>query len=142
MSSIDDLTEDQIKTIQDSFQLLESEFDQLVADLYPTFLSRYPEYASYFSETNFQEQREGVVHFFQTAIPALDQPDELEPHLNEMARIHQDHDVPREAYNDMGTVVIELLSQYAGDHWNENLKDHWTTLWAILTDQFVDSETK
>jgi hemoglobin-like flavoprotein len=134
LDNIRALSDSEISLIRESFSELEDNLTDIIADLYPTFLAQYPDHAQYFEETDFKRQREGVEEFFRTAIPNLDQPDTLADTLEHLAQIHRDRGVPPEAYDEMGTVFLSILSDYAGESWNDDLREAWMTLWTGLSD--------
>ncbi|MFB6356999.1 MAG: hypothetical protein ABEJ65_10855 [bacterium] len=82
MVQIDRLSERDVELLQQSFQQLKGDLSEIVADLYPTFLSRYPQYAEFFEETDFSAQRKGVERLFESAIPDLNNPDRLSDTLD------------------------------------------------------------
>lgn len=135
MEKLKDLNSDQIQILRDSFDLLEPEFENIISDLYPTFMARNPEYADYFENTDFSLQRSAVINLFKKVITNLDDPESISSRLNELSDLHEEHNVPEESYEAMGEVVIELLSDYAGDHWNDELEETWGTFWQILSTQ-------
>jgi hemoglobin-like flavoprotein len=132
MSQLNDLSEHEIEIIQESFRALDAELSELVADLYPSFLARYPQYAEYFEETDFREQRKGVEQFFRKSVPNLDEPGSLEATLERLAEVHQRYGVPGKAYEDMGEVFKSLLKKYGGNELDRNLLKAWERLWEGL----------
>lgn len=133
MAGLGDLSEYEINLIQDSYSALGQQIPDVIADLYPTYFSRYPEYAKYFEETDFEVQRQGVKEFFKVAIPNLNEPDFLEQTVDRLARVHQEYDIPAEAYEDMGKVFLDLLEKYAGEIWDDELAGAWLKLWEGLS---------
>lgn len=132
MSDLNNISEHEVEKIQESFTALDEDLSDLVADLYPSFLAQYPQYAEYFEDTDFYEQRKGVEQFFRTAVPNLDDPASLEPTLSRLAEVHQDHGVPMKAYEDMGEVFKNLLEKYTGDSSDPELINTWERLWSGL----------
>lgn len=134
MFQLNDLAENEVESIQESFQLLEEDLSDLIADLYPSFLAKYPQYAEYFEETDFREQRKGVEQFFRTAVPNLDEPGSLEATLDRLAEVHRSYGVPVMAYEDMGEVFKGLLKKYGGDYLDQDLLQAWQRLWEGLAE--------
>lgn len=128
-----ELTDRDVEHIRNSFELLGDDLSDIVADLYPAFLARYPRYAEFFEQTEFRIQRQGVEQLFRTAVPKLDDPRSLEQTLDELASIHAEYGVPEQAYADMGEVFLGILEQYAGEAWSDDLERAWSRLWSELS---------
>ncbi len=137
MLALSDLEPETVDSVKESFSEMRSDFSEIVSDLYPTFISRYPEYADFFDETSFRRQREAVEKIFSRLIPTLDTPEVLRDELENLRRIHRDHEVPGDAYKAMGEVIIDLLADYAGSDWNEELETAWTKFWQALSGELM-----
>lgn len=134
-----EIPEKNVQQLASGAEQVGPELDSLVADLYPTFLARYPEYGEYFEETDFRQQRRAVVRLFQEILGSIDQPSQLEETLDHLSSVHQRHGIPAEAYDDMGVVFLDLLKKYLGDDWNENHRQAWSLLWKQLTEALTGS---
>ena len=116
-------TED-YRLLNESLGLVAPVAHNLVAAFYQQLFAEYPEVRHLFP-ANMQPQRERLLKAIVALVTHYDRPDQLVPALTTMGRNHVRYGAQLGHYAAVGTTLMSVLQQFAGDAWNPEYEGAW-----------------
>ncbi len=123
--------------LRESFALLRGQLDHLTKLFYDRLFERHPLMVPLFSGIDLIEQRQKLAQALVLTVRWLDQPAALERYLSELGVRHLRWGVSEEDYAAVGEVLLEVLADVAGDHWNTELHTAWSDAYAAIADTMI-----
>ncbi len=120
------LTQRQIKLVEDTFAKLAPQGEALVEKFYSELFSRYPDVKPMFANVDQKEQEKKLLSGLALVVNNIRKPDVLGPALSNLGKNHQKYGVVAEQYPAVAEVLLEVMSEFAGDLWTDDVKQAWT----------------
>jgi hemoglobin-like flavoprotein len=87
-----------------------------------------------FAHSNMPEQRKKLMNVIDMAVNGLDKLDKLIPAVRNLGRRHVSYGVTHEQYSSVGSALIWTLEQGLGTDFTPEVREAWTTVYALLAD--------
>lgn len=75
-----------------------------------------------------------------TVVRNLDKLDVISADIVKLAQRHNGYGAKPEHYAVVGACLLKTLEQGLGEHWNEELKEAWTTAYGILSSVMIEAQ--
>ena len=93
---------------------------------YDIFLTRYPEFKEFFSQTNMQRQSNLLISALVLAESHYTRPNEgFRAYLRHLGEDHQERGIAPEDYAKWKEAMLATLEDFHGADWTKELRDHW-----------------
>ena len=130
-----------VVTLEDSFALLAPDAEALVERFYEELFLRYPEVKPMFANTSPKKQQTKLLGALKLVVSNVRNPDVLANALTAMGERHQGYGVESEHYTAVATTLIDVMKEFAGDAWNQQIEQAWThalnTIATVMTDAYI-----
>jgi hemoglobin-like flavoprotein len=77
-----------------------------------------------------------------TVVRNLDKLDVISADIVKLAQRHNGYGAKPEHYAVVGSCLLQTLEQGLGEHWNEELKEAWTTAYGILSSVMINAQAE
>jgi hemoglobin-like flavoprotein len=77
-----------------------------------------------------------------TVVRNLDKLDVISADIVKLAQRHNGYGAKPEHYAVVGACLLQTLEQGLGEHWNEELKEAWTTAYGILSSVMINAQAE
>jgi hemoglobin-like flavoprotein len=77
-----------------------------------------------------------------TVVRNLDKLDVISADIVKLAQRHNGYGAKPEHYAVVGACLLKTLEQGLGEHWNEDLKEAWTTAYGILSSVMINAQAE
>ncbi len=125
--------------IRDSIDAVLDSKEDLGKVFYDTFINQYPEVQEYFADTDMKRQSALlttaliiVERYYSSPNPAVEQ------YLQFLGTKHYDKKIPKELYAQWSLAMLQTLSQFHGDEWDEGLAAQWREAIQVATELMFD----
>jgi methyl-accepting chemotaxis protein len=134
----------QIQILEETFAKLAPQGDALVEKFYSELFSRYPEVKPLFANVDQKEQEKKLLSGLVLVINNIRKPEVLGPALSNMGKNHQKYGAVAEHYPAVAETLLDVMSEFAGDLWTDEVKQSWTnalnTVAAAMLDAYENSD--
>jgi methyl-accepting chemotaxis protein len=120
------LTQQQIELVEDTFEKLAPQGETLVENFYSELFKRYPDVKPMFAHLDQKEQEKKLLSSLVLVVNNIRKPDVLGPALSAMGKRHQNYGVIAEQYPVVAEVLLSVMSELAGDLWTIEIEQAWT----------------
>lgn len=127
------LTDREIKLIQESFQQLSEKSAKVGKDFYQMLFDRNPELRELF-KVDMNEQSLALMRMVKTVVEGLNNPQIIIPAVQQLGKRHSEYGVEYKHYKDFGVCLIECIERELQPNFNEETKAAWEKLYNILAD--------
>jgi len=128
-----------VSALKSSFDLLEPQGDELVATFYKVLFERYPQVKPLFESTTPKEQKKKLLAALKLLVSNLENIDMLAKVLTELGARHQGYGVEPAHYEAVGTVLVEVMKDMAGEAWNSEIEQAWTHALQVISKVMLDA---
>jgi hemoglobin-like flavoprotein len=126
-----DLTQEEIKLIQDSFKKISGHQDKTGELFYEKLFEKDPEIIKLFN-TDLKEQAHLLMRMVKTVVEGLNNPQIIVPAVQNLGKRHLDYGVSAEQYKTFGDCLVMCFEKELGDDFNADVKCAWQKLYDIL----------
>ena len=121
-----------LNLIEESFQLLASQAEELVERFYTRLFAEHPEVKPLFANSNPAEQRRKLVGALVTVVNSLRDPEGLVSVLQDMGRRHQGYGAEPEHYAIVAGILLDEMKALAGSAWTPETEQAWTQAFDLI----------
>jgi NAD(P)H-flavin reductase/hemoglobin-like flavoprotein len=119
-----------VEIIRSSWAEIEPQTDDLGRHFYATLFRIAPETRDLFP-VNMEVQRSRLLRALVHVVQMVDQPDDLEPFLEQLGRDHRKFGVLAQHYDAVGTALLSAIGTYLGDAWTPPVQHAWVDAYNI-----------
>jgi len=131
------LTGVQIRLIKKSWEVFRKMDPAIIGDVfYSKLFLEYPALRKLF-KPSMEEQYKKLIDMFSFIVSRLERIDEVTGDIQQMAIRHVAYGVKEKHYTTVGEALLYTLEKGLGNDWNEEIKQAWTTCYAILTTEII-----
>ena len=123
--------------LRDSFALLRGQLDRVTKLFYERLFERHPTLMPLFSGADLIEQRQKLAQALVLIVRWLDQPSALQRYLGDLGVRHMRWGVSDDDYADVGAVLLDVLADVAGEHWNSELQSAWSDAYSAIAEIMI-----
>jgi methyl-accepting chemotaxis protein len=138
------LNQQQIELVEETFSKLADSGDKLVEAFYSLLFERFPEVKPMFANVDQKEQEKKLLSGLALVVNNIRKPDVLGPALRNLGKNHQKYGAVAEHYPAVAEVLLEVMSEFAGDLWTEEVNQAWTnainTVATAMLEAYENSE--
>lgn len=127
------LTDKEIKLIQESFQQLSEKSTKIGKDFYQMLFERNPELRKLF-KIDMTEQARALMKMVKTVVEGLNNPQIIIPAVQQLGKRHSEYGVEYKHYKDFGVCLIECIEKELQPNFSEETKRAWQKLYNLLAD--------
>lgn len=128
-----------VSALKSSFDLLAPRGDELVANFYKVLFERYPQVKPLFENTTPKDQKKKLLAALKLLVSNLENVDMLAKVLTELGARHQGYGAEPAHYEAVGTVLIEVMNDMAGDAWSSEIEQAWTHALQVISKVMLDA---
>lgn len=136
----------QIELVENTFSKLSDNADKLVENFYKRLFERFPEVKPMFANVDQKEQEKKLLSSLVLVVNNIRKPDVLGPALTNLGKKHQKYGAVAEHYPVVAGVLLEVMSELAGDLWTDEVEQAWTnalnTVATAMLDAYENSENE
>jgi hemoglobin-like flavoprotein len=130
------MTPDQVKAIQDSFQLVAPVSDQAAVLFYGRLFEIAPAVKPLF-RGDMTEQGRKLMATLGVVVNSLGNLEAVLPAASALAKRHVDYGVKAEDYAPVGAALLWTLEQGLGEHWTPQLAQAWSAAYSLLSGYMI-----
>ena len=135
--SMPELTEIQIRLIEESFAEVAPRGAAMVARFYQRLLNDNPQLNPAFT-FDIHRQQKKLLGVLVVVVENLRKPEELQSALEQLGIKQSDFDFLSEQNQVVLSTLLKSLAEYAGDIWGSALEDAWTVAYKTVSSQLID----
>ena len=129
------MTPDQVKAIQDSFELVAPISEQAAALFYRRLFEIAPDVKPLF-RGDMTEQGRKLMATLGVVVNSLDKLEAILPAASALAKRHVDYGVKAQDYTPVGAALLWTLERL-GDAWTPELAEAWGAAYTLLSDYMI-----
>ena len=129
----------EVEVLESSFALLAPVAEEMIGQFYTRLFERYPGVIPMFENTTQAQQVTKLVAAIKLTIENLRNPDTLVGVLLAMGERHQGYGAEEGHYIAVRDTLLEVMQQYAGDQWTEEINDAWTGALNLIADTMLSA---
>ena len=135
------MTLDQKQLVQNSWEKVLPISDTAATLFYGRLFELDPSTRPLFKDTNMAQQRKKLMQVIGTVVNGLNMLDQLIPAVSNLGRRHLAYGVRNQHYSSVGTALIWTLEQGLGADFTPEVREAWTTLYAVLAKTMKNATT-
>ena len=140
------LEQEQIEILEETFAKLADNGDKLVERFYMELFKRYPEVKPMFEGVDQKEQEKKLLASLALVVNNIRKPEVLGPALTKLGKNHQKYGAVAEHYTAVAETMLDVMGELAGELWTVEVKQAWTnalnTVAKAMLEAYEDSEDK
>ncbi|MDT7707567.1 MAG: hypothetical protein QOG20_3174 [Pseudonocardiales bacterium] len=126
------------ETIRRSWAIVEPHTEELTQLFYGLLFERAPASRSLFP-LNMQVQRSRLLRALLHVLQMVDQPEKLEPFLDQLGRDHRKFDVVDEHYRVLGDALTGAVAHFSGSAWTPEVASAWDHAYEMVADRMTSA---
>lgn len=123
-----------VKSIQDSFNVVQLISDKVVSRFYETLWEDYPDSKNLFDLDKMENQKKALTNALAYVVNNLENQEKLATYLENLGRRHVDYGTKDEHYSWVGESLIKTFAYFFGDDWTPHLQEQWLTAYNFVAD--------
>jgi hemoglobin-like flavoprotein len=135
------MTLDQKQLVQNTWEKVLPISDTAATLFYGRLFELDPSTRPLFKDTNMAQQRKKLMQVIGTVVNGLNMLDQLIPAVSNLGRRHLAYGVRNQHYSSVGTALIWTLEQGLGADFTPEVREAWTTLYAMLAKMMKNATT-
>ena len=132
---------DQKQLVQNSWEKVLPISDTAATLFYGRLFELDPSTRPLFKDTNMAQQRKKLIQVIGTVVNGLNRLDQLIPAVSNLGRRHVAYGVRDEHYSSVGKALIWTLEQGLGADFTPEVREAWTTVYAVLAETMKNAMT-
>jgi len=133
------MNEQIIERLESSFKLVAPRGPEIVDRYYAHFFSQHPELREIFPK-DMAEQKRKVLASLVLVVENLRQPEVLQKAVFDLGRRHHHYGTAPEHYADSRDILVMVLGEVAGDAWNNDFEEAWTTALNLIAGIMIEGQ--
>jgi hemoglobin-like flavoprotein len=93
-----------------------------------------PQVRNLFKNTDMESQRKKLIKTIDAVVGALNEIEQLVPHIEDLGRRHATYGVTDAHYETVGAALLWTLEKGLGDSWTSDVKAAWAVAYATIAD--------
>lgn len=126
------------RRLKDSFARVAAHGDEVALFFYSHLFLAYPELRDMFP-VSMAHQRGRLLNALGQVVSDVGNLDSLVPFLAALGRDHRKFGVTAEHYPAVGRSLVAALAHFAGDAWNAELAQDWTTAYDLVSQTMIEA---
>lgn len=131
-----------VAALEDSFNLLLPQIDQVVGKFYDELFSRYPGVVPLFKNTDKRKQSQKLKAALGLVMKNLNNVDTLAKALTEMGRRHQNYGAIEAHYGAVADTLLDVMQEFAGEAWTQEVHDAWSHALGTIAEVMLKAYEK
>jgi nitric oxide dioxygenase len=127
-----------IDLLEQSFEIVALQADNLVSTFYDNTLVDYPNLKPLFQNSDMHNQKMMLKEALIMVIQNLRKPDDLSNALKGLGARHVKYGVLPEHYPFVGNGLLKTLAQYAGNAWNLEVEEAWKEAYLAIAEIMLE----
>ena len=127
-----------VELLEQSFELVKPQADELVASFYRNLFTDYPESKPLFSSSDMGKQQQMLKGALVMVIQNLQKPEALSKALKGLGARHVKYGAMPEHYPLVGNSLLKSLGEHTGSAWTPELKAAWTEAYDAITELMLE----
>jgi len=123
-----------VETLESSFNLLAPQAEKLAEEFYSQLFEQHPDVVPMFANTTTEEQQKKLLAALKLVINNIRKPDVLAEALKNLGSKHQGYGALPEHYQAVGSTLISVMQEMAGDAWTDNIQIAWEHALATIAE--------
>jgi methyl-accepting chemotaxis protein len=115
-----------VPALEQSFNLLAPNIDQVIDRFYVELFSRYPQVVPLFKNTDKKKQSQKLIGALKLVMNNLNNVDALSKALTELGKRHEKYGAVDEYYGAVADTLLDVMQEYAGQAWTQEFHDAWS----------------
>jgi methyl-accepting chemotaxis protein len=136
------LDQKQIELVEETFSKLADNGDKLVERFYNLLFERFPDVKPMFANVDQKEQEKKLLSGLALVVNNIRKPEVLGPALTNLGKNHQKYGAVAEHYPAVAEVLLEVMSEFAGELWTPEIKQAWTNALNTVAAAMLDAYDK
>jgi len=128
-----------VELLESSFELLAPVAEEMIGAFYSLLFERFPGVIPMFDKTTQAQQVTKLVAAIKLTIGNLRNPEKLVGALQAMGERHQAYGAEAAHYQAVNDTLLEVMQQYAGDNWTNEVNDAWTGALNLIADTMLSA---
>lgn len=129
----------ELEILESSFEALVPQADLLVVRFYEVLFEKYPAVQPMFSEVEIEKQQKKLLDSLVLVVNTLRNPNKLVPALQALGKKHQNYGAISEHYGAVAEVLLEVMAEFAGDLWSEEVETAWSDALQLVANVMLDA---
>lgn len=126
-----------VERLENSFNLLAPRGPELVDRFYAHLFSKHPAVRTMFPD-DMNSQKKKLLASLVLVMQNIRQAEKLQQPLTEMGRRHVAYGTKPEHYPVVRDTLVQVMSEMAGDKWNEQLTEDWNTALNVVAGIMIE----
>jgi hemoglobin-like flavoprotein len=118
--------------LEESFDLVAPQGDELVKRFYERLFEAAPAVQPLFEKVDMDHQRQALLNMLLVLRESLHDLEDVVPDLEALGARHVDYGALAEHYPVVGSVLIETMSEIAGDAWKPEYTAAWQEAYGVI----------
>lgn len=135
------MTPEQIKLVQESFELVKPNADQAAQLFYNRLFDLNPNLRSMFG-ADMAEQGRKLMSVLATAVASLTNLDRIVPVVQDLGKRHHSYGVTEQDYETVGSALIWTLEQGLADKFDDVTRSAWVEVYGVLSSVMKEAAAK
>jgi len=128
-----------VELLESSFELLAPVAEEMIGAFYSLLFERFPGVIPMFDKTTQAQQVTKLVAAIKLTIGNLRNPEKLVGALQAMGERHQAYGAEAAHYQAVNDTLLEVMQQYAGNNWTNEVNDAWTGALNLIADTMLSA---
>jgi hemoglobin-like flavoprotein len=133
------LTKEEIKLIQYSFNTLTSKSKKVGEKFYKKLFEVNPDISKLF-KGDMKEQAGSLMRMVKTVVEGLSHPEIIIPAIQDLGRRHNEYGVSPEQYKTFGDCLINTIEEELGNDFNKATQQAWFKLYNLLAEEMMENK--
>ena len=122
----------EVETLEESFDLVAPQCDELVRRFYDRLFETAPEVKPLFERVDMDGQRQALLNMLVVLRESLRDLDDIVPDLEDLGERHVDYGAQAAHYPVVGEVLIGTMAEMAGDSWKPEYTAAWQEAYGVV----------
>ena len=133
------LTPQQIKLVQDTWQMISPASQKMGEEFYHHLFEKYPELRPLF-KIEPKDQAMKLMFMISYLVHRLDQIPELQEEIVKLATRHHGYGAKLEHYQYIGETLIWSLERNLGTHWTKETEQAWVVTYKLISELMIGAQ--
>lgn len=126
------MSPDQTVLVQEGWQRVRPMADEAMSMFYDRLFEIDPKLRRLFTDTNMTQQHARLATALDTVVGALDNLDDIVPHIRALGRRHANYGVTRRHFDTVGAALLWTLEKGLGEAWSADACEAWSNAYAVV----------
>ncbi len=123
--------------IQESFNLIAPQANELARRFYARLFQNYPEVRPLFSSTDMPSQEKKLLSAIKLVVKNVDNMQSLDEVLHNMGQRHEGYGVKAGHYPAVADTLLSVMAELAGDKWTDEVQQAWSDSLQFIAEKML-----